>query len=446
LAAGGLVAQPDKNRPNVAQGAAVGDVDDTSAVVWSRTDRPARLMVEYSTTEAFRDVTRVRGPAAFPEDDFTARVWLRDLPAGQTIFYRARFEDLDSPKTVSEVVTGRFRTAPAEKSDVTFAWSGDTVGQGWGINRAWGGLKMYDTIRKARPDFFVHSGDTIYADNPLPERVLLPDGTVWKNVVTPEKSKVAETLDEFRGNFLYNLLDDNLRKFHAEVPLVVQWDDHETRNNWYPGQILEDDRYKVKNCSLLSARANRAFREYMPIRPQPEDAERIYRTIRYGPLLEVFVIDMRSYRAPNSANNQKEPGDATAFLGAEQLAWLKRRLQGSKALWKVIASDMPLGLIIPDGPRAFEAVANGDDGPPLGRELETADLLKFLKANKVRNVVWLTADVHYAAAHYYDPERGKFGDFDGFWEFVAGPLHAGTFGPGVLDETFGPVVKFQSVE
>lgn len=60
----------------------------------------------------------------------------------------------------------------------------------------------------------------------------------------------------------------------------------------------------------------------------------------------------------------------------------------------------------------------------------------------MRNVVWLTADVHYTAAHFYDPEKAAFSDFDPFWEFVTGPLHAGTFGPNALDATFGPQVVF----
>ncbi|NEE30091.1 alkaline phosphatase, partial [Streptomyces sp. SID7982] len=81
------------------------------------------------------------------------------------------------------------------------------------------------------------------ADGPLEESVTLPDGRVWRNVMTEEKAKVAETLDEYRGNFRYNLLDRNVRRFNAHVPSVVQWDDHEVRNNWYPGQILDDARY-----------------------------------------------------------------------------------------------------------------------------------------------------------------------------------------------------------
>ncbi|MEP7116933.1 MAG: alkaline phosphatase D family protein, partial [Acidobacteriota bacterium] len=54
-------------------------------------------------------------------------------------------------------------------------------------------------------------------------------------------------------------------------------------------------------------------------------------------------------------------------------------------------------------------------------------------------------DVHYAAAHHYDPARARFTEFDPFWEFVAGPLHAGTFGPNDLDPTFGPEVRFLGI-
>ncbi len=60
----------------------------------------------------------------------------------------------------------------------------------------------------------------------------------------------------------------------------------------------------------------------------------------------------------------------------------------------------------------------------------------------ISNTVWLTADVHYAAAHYYDPNKAQFQEFEPFWEFVSGPLHAGTFGPNELDNTFGPEVRF----
>lgn len=124
------------------------------------------------------------------------------------------------------------------------------------------------------------------------------------------------------------------------------------------------------------------------------------------------------------------------------MAWLLRELRRSRATWKVIASDMPIGLVVPDGTAAQEGIAQGRP-QALGRELQVARMLSGIKAAGVRNVVWLTADVHYAAAHHHDPARAVFGDFDPFWEFVAGPLHAGTFGTNALDPTFGPEVRFR---
>jgi alkaline phosphatase D len=126
----------------------------------------------------------------------------------------------------------------------------------------------------------------------------------------------------------------------------------------------------------------------------------------------------------------------TFILGATQLAWLKRELAASNAVWKVIAADLPIGIVSAD------AVALGD-GPPERREREIADLLSFLKRAGVHNTVWLTADMHYTAAHHYDPNRAAFSDFEPFWEFVSGPLHAGTWSPGKLDNTFGPVAMYQ---
>src|SRR3569623_1263188 len=103
---------------------------------------------------------------------------------------------------------------------------------------------------------------------------------------------------------------------------------------------------------------------------------------------------------------------------------------------------MPLSLFVADTPKGGSEAVAQSDGPPRGRELEIADLLRFIKTAPITNTVWLTADVHYAAAHYYDPNKEQFQEFEPFWEFVAGPLHAGSFGPNKLDITFGPEVRF----
>ena len=168
-------------------------------------------------------------------------------------------------------MVGRFRTAPADRRDVSFVWGGDVAGQGWGINPDDGGMFTFATMRKHRPDFLLHSGDTVYADGPIKREVKLPDGKVWKNVTIAEKAKVAETLDEFRAAHKYNFMDEHVRAFNAEVPVFVQWDDHEVTNNWSLSKQLPAA-YKERNISLLAARAARAFHEMYPIRESIDGA------------------------------------------------------------------------------------------------------------------------------------------------------------------------------
>ena len=433
-------------RPVATHGVQSGDVDTTSGVIWARADRPARALVEVATTDSFTDARRLAPTHVLPEGDFAMKRLLTGLPAGQDIFYRVTFEDLANSRAASEPVVGHFRTAPASRRSVRFAWSGDTAGQGWGIDAARGGMLTYATMTAHQPDFFIHSGDTVYCDGPIAAQKEMPNGETWNNLVAEGVEKVAETTAEFCGRWKYNMRDAHVRAFNAEVPTFFQWDDHEVVNNWSDAKDLTgDDRYEVKDVALLAARAGQAFHNMTPIRYSPAEPGRIYRKVSYGPLLDVFFIDLRSYRGPNGPSMETEMTDASRIFGATQLAWLKRALADSQATWKVIASDMPIGLIVWDDWKAkagAEAFANGDHGPAKGRELEVADLLRFIQAARIDNVIWLTADVHYTAAHYYDPNAAQFQDFTPFWEFVSGPLHAGTFGPNDLDMTFGPQVKF----
>jgi len=424
------------DRPVITHGIQSGDVSVDSGVVWARSDRPARMLVEVATTDSFKTIRDAVYVDALPETDFTAKALIEGLPAGQDVFYRIRFQDHSFPTIVGAPQVGRFRTASRERRPVSFTWSGDTVGQGWGIDEARGGLRGYATMLRNRPDFFIHCGDHIYADCPIPAQQQLPNGQMWNNIVTEEKSKVAETLAEFRGNYKYNLIDHNLRAFNAEVPLFAQWDDHEVTNDWVPNAPFWSNGYTEKSILTLAARGCRAFHEFMPMRDQLAEAGRVYRKIPYGPLLDIFMLDMRSYRGPNY-NELSHYGPDAYLLGPTQVAWLKRELTSSRAIWKVIAADLPLGVISQD------AIGQGD-GPPRGREVEIADLLTFIKHAGIRNTVWITADMHYTAANYYDPNRAVFQDFEPFWEFISGPLHAGTWPPQQLDNTFGPRAVYQN--
>ena len=347
----------------VTHGVQAGDVQDDRAIVWARCSEPARMIVEWATTAAFTNPHKVAGPVVGPTTDYTGWVALLNLPAGQTITYRIRFER-EADRGASAWALGRFQLPHPTK--FRFVWTGDTCGQGYGRNPEWGGLLGYKALREASPAFFLNSGDLIYADNPiLPEQRTL-DGRVWRNLSNERVARVAQELDDFRARFAYNLEDEHVRALAAEVPVIAQWDDHETHNDWWPQQLLDDDRFTLeRNASVLAARALRALREWVPI-----GGPTLHRVIHYGPLLDVIVVDLRSFRTPNDGNR----GDTGAMLGARQAAWLVDALARSTARWKVVACDQPLAP---------------------------------------------------------------------FWEFVAGPIHAGTFGPNALDPTFGPELKFQ---
>lgn len=451
-----------RNRLLLPSGIATGDVTADSGVLWSRASGPGRLVASLLAVDdggqplrggrAFQRV--LRGSIASEATDFTSKINAQHLPSGTRFALTMHFEDPEG--NAGETAQGSFSTAPGSNTNglgaiggrtgrgQSFVWSGDTAGQGWGINEDIGGMRGYAAMHATRPDFFIHSGDTIYADGPIAAQVTEPDGQVWRNLVTEEVSKVAETLNEFRGRHRYNLMDRNVRAMYAEVPVIAQWDDHETTNNWYPGEVLTDSRYTERSVDVLAARGRQAWQEYQPIAEISDgstgfEPARIYRKISRGPQLDIFCLDMRTFKDPNTDGKETH---LTHILGQEQADWLIKEVSRSKATWKVISADLPLGLIVPDGPGNQESLANRDAGAPLGKELELAGVLSAFKRNRVKNVVWLTADVHYCAAHHYSPERAAFQDFDPFWEFVAGPINAGTFGPGQLDGTFGPEVAF----
>ena len=61
-------------RRTLEQGIQIGDVRADRAVIWSRSDRAAQLLVEYDVSEHFANPIRVRGPSAL-KPVITLRVW-----------------------------------------------------------------------------------------------------------------------------------------------------------------------------------------------------------------------------------------------------------------------------------------------------------------------------------------------------------------------------------
>ena len=240
-----------------------------------------------------------------------------------------------------------------------------------------------------------------------------------------------------------------MRRFNAEVGQMVLWDDHEVRDNWYPTRDLTKDHevHTVKSMALWPRARGRRSSNTTPSRSNADDGERIYRNGRLRPARR----GLRARSAQLPRREQREPASrrwprTRPWRAPLQLEWLKTRLAASRATWKVIASDMPIGVVVPDATVVFRGIRQRRRWPErsdASSRLRTCSSSSRTAASA--NVVWITADIHYCAAHHYHPTRAKFTDFDPFWEFVAGPLNAGTFGPNKMDATFGPEVKFTGI-
>ncbi len=141
------------------------------------------MIVEWSLDETFKRAQQDSRPACTRRQ----RLHLAHRPdAAARRFGNLRARELSGSglraRDAAKPLLGQFRTPPSKRRDLRFVWSGDTAGQGWGIDLGFGGMKIYEAMRQVRPDFFIHSGDTIYADGPMVERVTDASGnSIWTN-------------------------------------------------------------------------------------------------------------------------------------------------------------------------------------------------------------------------------------------------------------------------
>jgi alkaline phosphatase D len=390
------------------QGIAMGDVTSQSALLWLRTDGPITVQVEWAPVAIWDRVSKM-GTATAPvertqvfttsqEGDFTLTIPLEGLaPATRYrwyVFAGTKGREGTSIEARS-VARGEFTTLPDANSHmpVSFAWSGDLGGQGR-CRRGAAGYPIFDVIRAQQPSFFLFLGDTIYSDNLCPS----PPNE-------PGADFLAMTLAEYRARHRDQRGAEALRRFLGSVPVSVIWDDHEVRDN-FAGPF-----------ERRMPAGRQALGEYWPIRVAPDDPYRLYRTVRAGADLDVFILDTRQYRNRNA----DQDGPAKTMLGEKQLQWLLSGLTESSATWKVIVTTVPLS--IPKGggvgSPGNDGWAGGADGTGFERERQV--IVDYMLNRKVKNVVFLAGDVHYVQANAYDPNGDGTADFH---EFIAGPLSA----------------------
>lgn len=428
-----LIATQGPAGPVLTHGVASGDVTASSAVIWARASGPARMHVEADTDRTFSN-PRFRASARTSEtSDFTAQVKLDGLAADTRYHYRVRVEPADGPAApIAEPVAGTFKTAPTAEArrPISFVVGADIGGQRFCRNVAQGGYALFRHMEALAPDFFVQNGDAIYADGDCPAEG--PDGPGgWENIPgdfpaigdpSVDWTNAAAVRDVYRKHWRYNRADASFQSFLAATPMVAQWDDHEVIDNfgarWTYWSAPTRTRAGYPN---LVAAGRDTFFAYSPIDRDKSNPDRIHRSFRWGRDLELFVTDARSHRDRNEAPDT--PGNPKAMLGKDQIAWLVDGLRRSTATWKVVSNDVPMS--IPTGSAAArDAWARLPDDPPSGFQRELLALLAELDRINVRNLVFVTTDVHHAHTIAYELDADGDGDLLAFHELVTGPLNA----------------------
>ena len=408
-------------------GVASGDVGTDSAVLWTRTDREAEVTVDVATDESFSAVVATATARALPEDDFTVQVLVAGLEAGGQYYYRFRSGELRSE-------TGAFRTAPTpdEPASFRFVLSGDSDGRREDGVPAFNSFEVLDLALAEEPHFFLYFGDTIYGDEGTP----------------------ARTLDDYRAKYKVNREYATLRRILAGTSIYTIWDDHEVEND-FDGQTVDPE---------LMAAGREAFQEYLPMGPF-EDPAVMYRTFRWGSAAEFIILDQRSFRSGDVAESCSDaegdadllpflgapdtPDDAKAvralvdlpeetsaaclqalrdpartMLGDAQKEFLKDALGHSDATWKFIVNEVPITELMAIPYDRWE-----------GYRAERDELLAYIRDNDIRNVVFLTTDLH--GNIIADVRIDVFAETDPVAkEIIAGPIATNPI-KRELDDMFG---------
>jgi alkaline phosphatase D len=363
-------------------GVASGEPAPRAITLWTRLDgfrRDRKLFLEVAKDAEFRRVVLRRRVRASAKRDHTVetRVSGKALKPGQEYFYR-----FETRNRSSEV--GRFRTArPADSRQpvrIGFFSCQDYQAGFYAAHRA---------IAAEELDAVVCLGDYIYERN-------FYEGP-RKDTLGPNGDGEVQTLPEYRQKYKLYRSDPDLQAMHASHAFMGIWDDHEVEDNW-AGELPGEETGQVR-VPFLDRRRNgfRAFYEYMPFAPvtnRPLRGHDLYRQLRLGRNLELFLLDQRQYRGDQPCGDQffvpcpEAEGEARPFLGSEQLEWLKAGLQRSDASWRVIGSAVMAMALDTAGNQPI----NKDQWDGYGAERR--ELFEFVEARGVQNLALITGDIH----------------------------------------------------
>jgi alkaline phosphatase D len=443
-----------KNKFDIDQGIASGDVTNDSAVIWSRSNSDSIMNVQYNSLPHFNDFSpiNVYKTKVDSSTNYTGHIKLTNLNPNTTYYYKTWFSDV-SDSVKSNNFTGKFKTAPNKdmlSKEINFVIGGDLSGSSTNATlcRQLGiGYPIFSVMKSINPDFFIFNGDQIYADNTCPYNITNTKYPYWKNI--PGNFSSVDDIDwnnnsmlydTFLAHWKYNREDPHLRGFLNSTSFYSQADDHEVNDNY--GGL-----WKFLNPSFKKQLHNKTgyhnlvkigidvFFKFSPIQRNQTDPDRIYRMFNWGKDFDLFLLDAHSYRSlndlPDTIQNNK------TLYGEQQLDWLKKGLLASNSAWKIISNPVPITL--PDCYGEKGECNNWATNSSLNQLTFTRErnqFLRFLDQNNIKNVIFITTDVHFAGTVKVEQDFDGDGDKLIFYEMANGPLSTGTRDiPNAVDPT-----------
>ena len=325
-------------------GVASGDPLQTQVIIWTRvtpTDSSARLEVlwEVAKDAGFKHITATGKVLTTAAQDFTVKVDVTGLAAGQVYFYRFK-----SASTYS--TTGQTKTLATQVQSVQFAVCSCS-------NYPAGYFHVYKEMAKQDVDVVIHLGDYIYEYGM--GGYATEEAVAMGRALADDNNAEIIRLDGYRKRYALYRLDPDLQAAHQRHPFIVIWDDHELANDtWEKGaenhqSDTEGDFLERKLAALA------AYFEWMPIRPIDDQHIKIYRQFDFGTLVQLTMLDTRiiarnvqldyaNYMTATGLDIAKFQADlinpARSLMGVEQRNWLLQKLQQSTATWNVLGQQI----------------------------------------------------------------------------------------------------------
>lgn len=350
--AGCVFDSDDKRSTEFTHGVASGDPLADGVVLWTRVvpdkdfEKAVSVAWEVATDKDFETLVHSGTAEARNVHDFTVKVDVRGLSAGQTYYYRFHSSDSQSP-------AGTTLTLPEGAIDSV------RLGVVSCANYPAGYFNVYREISKRDDlDVVVHLGDYIYEYSSEAESYAAADAAELGRAFPEDNNLELIRLKDYRRRYGIYRDDKDLQTLHKKMPFIVVWDDHEVANDaWENGAENHNDGegdYGTRKLEALQA-----YFEWMPIRPVIEgNDEAIFRTFRFGNLVDLHMLDTRhmgrdepldylNYFTSAGLDEARFTADVGSknrtLLGAEQLLWLQSSLGYSTATWQVLGQQILMG-------------------------------------------------------------------------------------------------------